>query len=326
MGTKKSKTTSSCPYLPYTEDIHDSILRKVQDIESLVSEGQKIKGCPYYGSKKALKNAQIVLMPYNNLLHKPTRLSNEISVKDNVIIIDEAHNLLEALENMYSSELSKEHLKHALDQLECYRDKFSKRFSTKTLINLNQLIFFVRKILITFDNKCVTNDVLNVENLLSEANVDNLNFFEILDFCKNTKLAQKLHGFSLKYNETSSVAISNPLVNVFNFLDAINNRVPDSRVMFTKTSQGSFSLKYFILNAAEYFRDLVHEARAIILAGGTMKPYQEFNDRLFKPCTTDVDRLMTFSCKHVVPSQNIACVVLNQGPTGIMSVQQKVQH
>lgn len=40
------------------------------------------------------------------LLHKNTRDSLGISLKGNIVIIDEAHNLIEAINNIYSNNLT----------------------------------------------------------------------------------------------------------------------------------------------------------------------------------------------------------------------------
>lgn len=46
---------------------------------------------------------QLVVIPYNTLLHKSTREASKIKLKNNIVIIDEAHNLLDAIGNMHSS-------------------------------------------------------------------------------------------------------------------------------------------------------------------------------------------------------------------------------
>lgn len=70
-----------------------------------------------------------------------------IILKDNVVIIDEAHNLLEAMAQMYNSEVNLNQLKHAVHQLKCYKKRFSTRFSAKNLLSINQLTFVVNKLL-----------------------------------------------------------------------------------------------------------------------------------------------------------------------------------
>lgn len=78
----------------------------MQDIEELVVNGQKVKACPYYASRQAAADAQIVVLPYNTLLHKSTREAIGINLKDSVVVVDEAHNLLETVGHIHSVEIS----------------------------------------------------------------------------------------------------------------------------------------------------------------------------------------------------------------------------
>lgn len=48
---------------------------------------------------------QLVVLPYQTLLHRPTRESVGIKLKGNVVIIDEAHNLIETINNIHSIEI-----------------------------------------------------------------------------------------------------------------------------------------------------------------------------------------------------------------------------
>jgi chromosome transmission fidelity protein 1 len=43
----------------------------------------------------------MVVLPYNTLLHSATRQAVGINLKNSVVIVDEAHNLLETITNIH---------------------------------------------------------------------------------------------------------------------------------------------------------------------------------------------------------------------------------
>lgn len=67
------------------------MLATVRDIEDLVVEGKKAGVCPYYATRRAVKQAQLVTLPYNLLLQKNAREALGINLENQVIVIDEAH-------------------------------------------------------------------------------------------------------------------------------------------------------------------------------------------------------------------------------------------
>ena len=54
---------------------------------------------------------QLVVLPYNTLLHAPTRQAVGIKLKGNVVIIDEAHNLMDTISNVYSVQIKGTHVR-----------------------------------------------------------------------------------------------------------------------------------------------------------------------------------------------------------------------
>lgn len=62
---------------------------------------------------------------------------------------------------------------------------------------------------------------------------------------------------------------------------------------------------------------IVRDARSVVLAGGTMEPISEFTDQLFLMAGAKSDRIITFSCDHVIPKENIISNVVMRGPTGV---------
>ncbi|CAG7730557.1 unnamed protein product, partial [Allacma fusca] len=105
---KKLKSCSGCPYFKHNaiEDLKNTILSEPVDIEELVTIARdEHKACPYYAARKAAKEAQLILMPYNTILHAGTRDGVGINMEKSVLILDEAHNIIESISNMYSNQM-----------------------------------------------------------------------------------------------------------------------------------------------------------------------------------------------------------------------------
>ena len=52
------------------------------------------------------------MLPYNTLLHTPTREAVGIKLKDNIVIIDEAHNLMDTISSIYSVQITLIHVNY----------------------------------------------------------------------------------------------------------------------------------------------------------------------------------------------------------------------
>lgn len=82
-----------CEYLPpidepeRLEDFRDHAFSQVHSIEDLEDLGREMKTCPYYGSRKAIKQAQLVTLPYNLLLLKQARETLGISLTECVTLM-----------------------------------------------------------------------------------------------------------------------------------------------------------------------------------------------------------------------------------------------
>nr|CAD7392056.1 unnamed protein product [Timema cristinae] len=246
---KKSKCLTGCPYFQprAVERLRDDVLTEVQDVEQLVAKGQHLSACPYYGSRAAIKDAQVVVVPYNTLLHKSTREACGINLRGNVLIIDEAHNLLDTISHIHSSELTGHQLggraagheamgakswvhqvpvgvaarargtrvdvhegttkvftlTHSHSQLTQYRDRFHSRFGATTLLHLNQVIFIIGGKPgcnpIESSRKGVDTKLYTLTDFVLSAEIDNLNIYKLLRFCQKSKIAQKLRGYTERY-------------------------------------------------------------------------------------------------------------------------------
>lgn len=55
--------------------------------------------------RQAATTAQLIVVPYQILIHNATRKASGIKLKDSVVIIDEAHNLVDTIGNIHSVEV-----------------------------------------------------------------------------------------------------------------------------------------------------------------------------------------------------------------------------
>jgi len=135
-----------CGFLPNREnqtlvnDFRDHTLATIRDIEDMGALGKQICICPYYASRSAIKPAEIVTLPYPLLLQKSAREALGLSLKGHVVIIDEAHNLMDAIAGIEGVEVSLKQLKRARSQLGVYFQKFRNRLKGKNRVYIAQVV------------------------------------------------------------------------------------------------------------------------------------------------------------------------------------------
>lgn len=78
---------------------------EILDIEDLVTVGKKLKCCPYYISKELKQDADIIFMPYNYILDPKSRKANGVDLTNNIVILDEAHNVEKMCEESASLQI-----------------------------------------------------------------------------------------------------------------------------------------------------------------------------------------------------------------------------
>ncbi|NWI40256.1 FANCJ protein, partial [Picathartes gymnocephalus] len=88
------------------------------DIEDLVSLGRKLRACPYFAARELMVGADIVFCPYNYLLDPQIRESMDIKLKDQVVILDEAHNIEDCARESVSYGVTESQLRAAREELD----------------------------------------------------------------------------------------------------------------------------------------------------------------------------------------------------------------
>ncbi|KAF9990293.1 DEAD H (Asp-Glu-Ala-Asp His) box helicase 11 [Mortierella antarctica] len=193
-------------------EFRDHALARVRDIEELAELGSQLETCPYYGSRQTVRHCQLVTLPYNLLLHASTRESLKLAIKDNILLLDEAHNLINSLLQMHSVTLSLPHIILAQEQLQVYLARYEKRLSS---INEGHIRVIIRVLdcLEAFVERWRTGSslpshntsnvhskrpldrVMKVNEFLHDAGMDHINLFKAHTYLETSGVARKLQGF-----------------------------------------------------------------------------------------------------------------------------------
>ncbi|XP_024912109.1 ATP-dependent DNA helicase DDX11 [Cynoglossus semilaevis] len=375
--SRRGPAKSVCPYNKSTalNLMRDEILGLVHDIEQLLKLGKEFRSCPYYSTRLAIPPAQLVVLPYQMVLHEATRKAAGIQLKGQVVIIDEAHNLSDTLTCIHSVEVSGAQLSRAFSQLSQYADRYKTRLKAKNLMYIKQILFVIERLVQVLGGNVQQNpqsqtqvqtgtEMLTINNFLFKAQIDNINFFKLQAYFEKSMISRKLSGFVEKYtgsgmnlhpqsssnkdnrrteglnrylktlqsNESTAPVASpdqqesveaekalsaSPLMQLETFFLAFTNSNTDGRVVIQRHGTLSeSSVKFLLLNPAVYFAQVLKECRAVIIAGGTMQPVSDLKQELLFSAGVVEERIVEFSCGHVIPPENIVSLALCTGPSG----------
>ncbi|GBP00532.1 Fanconi anemia group J protein homolog [Eumeta japonica] len=115
---KKTETHSKCLYFNNKTALCHDTLPAAFDLEDLVSAGQHLKACPYYAARTMASSADIVFCPYNYLIDPFIRNSMSIDLRDEIVILDEAHNIEDICRDAATFTVTRDHVHSALQELE----------------------------------------------------------------------------------------------------------------------------------------------------------------------------------------------------------------
>nr|XP_033723102.1 ATP-dependent DNA helicase DDX11 isoform X6 [Tursiops truncatus] len=363
---RRLEPRATCPFYNHKQLqlLRDEVLLEVKDIEQLVALGKEARACPYYGSRFAIPAAQLVVLPYQILLHAAARQAAGIRLQGQVVVIDEAHNLIDTITGIHSVEVSGSQLCQAHSQLLQYMERYGKRLKAKNLMYIKQILYVLEKFVTVLGGNVKQSpntqslsqagtELKTVSDFLFESQIDNINLFKVKRYCEKSMVSRKLFGFTERYGavlapsreqpklsgfqhflqslqpgvtaapaapaeegEDRALRPASPLMHIEGFLAALTTANQDGRVILSR--QGSLSqssLKFLLLNPAVHFAQVVKECRAVVLAGGTMQPVSDFREQLLACAGVEAERVVEFSCGHVIPADNILPLVICSGPS-----------
>lgn len=110
------------------------------DIEDLYELGKSKQVCPYYASRTAIPTAEVITLPYPLLLQDKAREALGIKLEGNIVIVDEAHNIMDAVANVHAATIQLGELKRARQMLGVYFKRFGKKLKGENRIMVAQVV------------------------------------------------------------------------------------------------------------------------------------------------------------------------------------------
>ncbi|KAK8044073.1 hypothetical protein PG993_004097 [Apiospora rasikravindrae] len=311
---QQSNSKSKCQFVPnpdklaVTHQFRDHALAAIPDIEDLFDLGKKLSICPYYASRTAIPGAEIITLPYPLLLQKTARDALGIKLEGNVVIIDEAHNIMDAVANVYASEISLGELRRARQMLGVYVKKFGKKLKGENRVMVAQVARVIDGLSDWLDGALKLKGdqgIVDSNQLLKSKGADQINLFKLIQYVQESKLAYKIEGYvaHTEQDPKKPAARSSSAASSTTKPPTTKDQAPDIK------------LSYLLLSPTHAFSSIASAARAVILAGGTMSPFDDYTAHLFPDLA--LSKVTTLSCGHVIPPSSLCVWTLASARPGL---------
>ncbi|PNY29008.1 ATP-dependent RNA helicase chl1, partial [Tolypocladium capitatum] len=339
---QQNKPGKKCSYVPkeelisQTHQFRDTALATLPDIEDLHRLGKSLSVCPYYASRTALPGAEIITLPYPLLLQKSARDALGIKLEGNVVIIDEAHNVMDAVANVHAAELKLSDLRKGRGMLGVYVKRFGKKLKGENRVNVGRVGRVIdgltgwmegAKSFKVGDETDICwatvadcgrqqqeHGIVAANDLTRPKGIDQINMYELIQYIQESKLAYKIESYAAHVEKEkeagkagATTRSSTPVLHALvSFLVALTNPSSEGRIFYQKMGGPvDMQLSYLLLSPTHAFSSIASSARAVILAGGTMSPFDDYRNHLFPSLAAA--KVTMLSCGHVIPPQNL-CV------------------
>lgn len=195
---------------------------------------------------------------------------------------------MDAISNIYSIVVTQSQLNRCRAQLRVYLQRFRNRLKGKNRVYITQLVRLLDSLSACLENVVITSKTadgaLDVGELLAGKGVDQINLYKLMRYLGESRLARKIEAYVtftaeqehelIPKRSSSSIPV---LTHVQGFFQTLTNPASEGRFFYEKKEGSEVSLKYMLLDPTHHFQEIVENARAVILAGGTMSPVGLYN-------------------------------------------------
>ncbi|VDI74443.1 fanconi anemia group J protein [Mytilus galloprovincialis] len=332
---------------PHYSHLQEYGLSEAWDLEDLVHLCKQKKVCPYFSVRSFRKEIDIVFCPYNYLIDPIIRQNMEISLKDEIVILDEAHNIEDSAREGGSESFTDDQLDKAIKEI---HEMIIHGIKPAEHLRLQQMVEGFMKIIqnnidhleqSSFDQASKVWSGYDIVVRMKEYGIGPQHKDELLKcfsaVCEdaNERSVQNVRGQTVKLSSASG----STLERMFNIMDFMYRKdlkyLEDYRVAILKSTtyvsdnntDGSWissrnrrggmrpvpkyviTLHFWCMNPGVAFSDL-HDTRSIVLTSGTLSPMNSFESELDTPFPIKLE------ANHVIEDKQVWVGAMSQGPTG----------
>jgi len=310
------------------------------DIEDLVTLGGQIKACPYYAARELMKEADIIFCPYNYLIDPKIRMQMEISLKDQIVVLDEAHNVEDSARDAASLTLTAVDLQNTLDdldrlvQLQVFTDHHkSLHLMVGSFLRwIHDSSAHLRER--SFEQSSKVWSGMEIIGAMEKQGITPGTFYIYYEHFQYLMTAMKDPSRASDSPSLTSHSLS-LLEGIFligKFMMGNNMQyIADYRCAILKTSvmvrdavlpggwrrahggmrkEWTHSLNFWCLNPAVVFSEIGSEAWCIVLTSGTLSPMTSFSSEL------GIKFPIQLEANHVIANSQVWVGTLSAGPSG----------
>lgn len=203
---------------------------------------------------------------------------------------------MDTISSLHSITISLHQLKRSRAQLGVYLQNFRNRLKGKNRVYVTQLVRLLDSLTAYLQQNASfakeRGSLVRAVDLLAGKGVDQINLYKLMHYLQESKLARKVDGYIVDVEEQVKKDASHGpgqsdrkpteasipvLTHIQGFLSILADPAAEGRFFFeTSDYDGDVKLKYMLLDPTHHFREVVEDARAVILAGGTMSPVMKF--------------------------------------------------
>jgi chromosome transmission fidelity protein 1 len=240
---------------------------------------------------------------------------------------------MDAIAGIYSVSVTLDQVQQARAQLTVYLQKFRNKLKGKNRVYVAQTVRILDSIIAYLQsidaNAKATDGLVDMAAIMSGRGVDQINIYKLNTYLQESRLARKVDGYTVFAEQaagrdtrklTGEATKNGPrhtvpvLMHVQAFLLSLMNPSSAGRFFYSKEDASDMTLRYMLLDPTYHFKDIVEEARAVVLAGGTMSPMSDYEQHLLS--YLDASKIMTLSCGHVVPPTNLLAAPIVRASSG----------